>query len=187
MFGAVLLLLLSRVDLHHVLAEVEWPTIFFFVGLFVLVGGIEQIGLLDRIARRVVALTGGDLTLTALSLLWFAGVTSAIVDNIPAVATLIPLTFAVARLLFPELAGLDDGAFATHAQVAPLWWALALGACLGGNGSLVGASANVVAVGIAERRGEPIGFWGFTRVGLPFAFARLVVGHLYVLLPHLCF
>ena len=101
----VLLLLLSRVDLHPVLAEVEWPTIFFFVGLFILVGGIEKIGLLDRIAQRVVDLTEGDIALTALVLLWFAGIASAIVDNIPAVATLIPLTFAVARLSLPRTGG----------------------------------------------------------------------------------
>jgi Na+/H+ antiporter NhaD/arsenite permease-like protein len=187
MFGAVLLLLLSRVDLHRVLAEVEWPTIFFFVGLFIVVGGIEQIGLLDRIARRAVGLTGGDVALTALTLLWFAGITSALVDNIPAVATLIPLTFSVARLLFPELAGLGDAELAAHPSVTPLWWSLALGACLGGNGSLVGASANVVAVGIAERRNEPIGFWGFTRVGLPFALVSLVVASLYVWLRYLAF
>ncbi len=185
MFGAVLLLLLSRADLHGVLAEVEWPTIFFFVGLFVLVGGLEEIGLLDRIARRAVAASGGDVTLTVLAILWFAAAVSAIVDNIPAVATMIPLTFSIARLLFPELAGLDDAALAAHAEVAPLWWALALGACLGGNGSLVGASANVVAVGISERHGAPIGFWGFTRVGLPFTLATLVVASLYVWLRYL--
>ncbi len=187
MFGATLLLLLSRVDLHRVLAEVEWPTIFFFVGLFVVVGGVEEIGLLDRVARHAVSLTDGNLALTALVLLWFAGVTSAIVDNIPAVATLIPLTFSVARLLFPELADLGDAEFAVHPDVAPLWWSLALGACLGGNGSLVGASANVVAVGIAERRDEPIGFWGFTRVGLPFAIASLLAASLYVWLRYLAF
>lgn len=187
MFGATLLLLLSRVDLHDVLAEVEWPTIFFFVGLFIVVGGVEEIGLLDRIARQAVFLTDGDVALTALVLLWFAGVTSAIVDNIPAVATLIPLTFAVARLLFPDLADLDPAALAADPRVTPLWWSLALGACLGGNGSLVGASANVVAVGIAERRGEPIGFWGFTRVGLPFALASLLVASLYVWLRYFAF
>ena len=187
MFGAILLLLLSRVDLHDVLQEVEWPTIFFFVGLFVLVGGLEAIGLLDRIARRAVALTDGNVTLTVLTILWFAAIVSAIVDNIPAVATMIPLTFSVARLLFPDLAGLDDAALAAHAEVAPLWWALALGACLGGNGSLVGASANVVAVGMAERRGEPIGFWGFTRVGLPFTLVTLVVASFYVWLRYLAF
>ena len=187
MFGAILLLLLSRADLHGVLAEVEWPTIFFFVGLFVLVGGLEEIGLLDRIARRAVAVSGGDVTLTVLAILWFAAVVSAIVDNIPAVATMIPLTFSIARLLFPELSELDDAALAAHAEVAPLWWSLALGACLGGNGSLVGASANVVAVGISERRGQPIGFWGFTRVGLPFTLATLVVASLYVWLRYLAF
>jgi Na+/H+ antiporter NhaD/arsenite permease-like protein len=187
MFGAILLLLLSRVDLHDVLSEVEWPTIFFFIGLFIVVGGIEEIGLLDRIAQGAVSLTGGNVLVTALVLLWFAGITSAIVDNIPAVATLIPLTFSVSRLLFPELADLDDAALAAHASVTPLWWALALGACLGGNGSMVGASANVVAVGIAERRGDPIGFWGFTRVGFPFALVSLVVASFYVWLRYFAF
>ncbi len=187
MFGAVLLLLLSRVELHGVLAEVEWPTIFFFVSLFILVGGIEEIGLLDRIARRAVDLTGGDVVLTAIGLIWLAGIASALVDNIPAVATLIPLTFSVSRLMFPELAALDDGALATHPDVVPLWWALALGACLGGNGTLVGASANVVAVGIAERRGNRIGFWGFTRVGAPIALLTLVVASVYVWLRYLAF
>jgi Na+/H+ antiporter NhaD/arsenite permease-like protein len=119
-----------------------------------------------------------------LVLLWTAGIASAVVDNIPAVATLIPLTFAMARFLFPELAGLDDVALAAHPQVTPLWWALALGACLGGNGTLVGASANVVAVGIAERRGETIGFWGFTRIGAPFALVSLIVASLYLWLRY---
>jgi Na+/H+ antiporter NhaD/arsenite permease-like protein len=187
MFGAILLLLFSRVDLHGILADVEWSTIFFFVGLFVLVGGLEEIGLLDKIAREVTSLTGGNVTLTVMLILWFAAVSSAIVDNIPAVATMIPLTFSIARLLFPELSHLDDSAFAHHAEVVPLWWALALGACLGGNGTLVGASANVVAVGIAERRGEQIGFWGFTRVGLPFTLVTLVASSLYIWLRYLVF
>lgn len=184
MFGAVLLLLLSRIDLHGVLAEVEWPTIFFFVGLFILVGGIEEIGLLDKVASRAVRLTGGDVVLTALVLLWLAAITSAVVDNIPAVATLIPLTFAMARLMFPDLAGLDDHALAAHPDVVPLWWALAFGACLGGNGTLVGASANVVMVGIAERRGDRIGFWGFTRIGGPFTLVSLVVASAYLWLRY---
>ena len=185
MFGAILLLLLSRIDPHEVLAKVEWPTIFFFIGLFVLVGGLEEIGVLERVARRAVTLTDGNVPLTVLTILWFAAIVSAIVDNIPAVATMIPLTFSVARLLFPDLASLDDQALAVHPDVAPLWWSLALGACLGGNGSLVGASANVVAVGIAERRGESIGFWGFTRIGLPFTLVSLVFASLYVWLRYL--
>jgi Na+/H+ antiporter NhaD/arsenite permease-like protein len=185
MFGAILLLLLSRVDLHGVLAEVEWATIFFFVGLFVLVGGLEEIGLLEKIARRVTSLTDGNVVLTVLLILWFAALASSVVDNIPAVATMIPLTFAIARLLYPDLAGLSDSELAAHPDVTPLWWSLALGACLGGNGTLVGASANVVAVGIAERRNEPIGFWGFTRVGLPFTLLTLVVASVYLWLRYL--
>ena len=89
--------------------------------------------------------------------------------------------------LVPELSALGELEFATHPDVAPLWWALALGACLGGNGTLVGASANVVAVGIAERRGEPIGFWGFTRIGAPFAFGSLIVASVYLWLRYLAF
>jgi Na+/H+ antiporter NhaD/arsenite permease-like protein len=187
MFGAVLLLILSRVELHPILAEVEWPTIFFFIGLFILVGGIDQVGLLDKIARHSVSLTGGNVILTALVLLWFAGIASALVDNIPAVATLIPLAFSVARLLFPELSHLSDAEFATNPSVTPLWWALALGACLGGNGTLVGASANVVAVGIAERRDAPIGFWGFTKIGAPVALLSLLVSSLYIWLRYFAF
>lgn len=184
MFGAVALLLVSRVDPHDVLSEVEWGTIFFFIGLFIVVGGIEQTGLLERIAAAVVGLVGGNVLIAALGLIWIAGVTSAVVDNIPAVVTMIPLTFAMSRLLFPEFAGLSDLALAVQPEVTPLWWALALGACLGGNGSLVGASANVVAVGIAERRGDPIGFWGFTRIGLPIAVVSLVIASLYVWLRY---
>jgi Na+/H+ antiporter NhaD/arsenite permease-like protein len=187
MTGAVVLLLVSTVDVHDILAEIEWTTIFFFVGLFVLVGGVEATGLLDKIATRVTSLTGGDVTLTVLLILWFAAAASAVVDNIPAVATLIPLTFSIARLLFPELAGLSDAELALSPEVMPLWWALALGACLGGNGTLVGASANVVAAGIAERRNEPISFLGFTRVGLPFTLLTLVVASLYVWLRYLAF
>ncbi len=185
MFGAILLMLLSGIDFHSILGEVEWGTIFFFVGLFVLVGGLEEVGLLERIAREVTSLTDGNITLTVLLILWFAAIASAIVDNIPAVATMIPLTFSIARLLFPDLAALGDVELAAQPEVAPLWWALALGACLGGNGTLVGASANVVAVGIAERRGEHIGFWGFTRVGLPFALMTLVFASFYVWLRYL--
>jgi Na+/H+ antiporter NhaD/arsenite permease-like protein len=187
MFGAVLLLLVSRVDPHDVLAEVEWGTIFFFIGLFIVVGGIEETGLLERIAAGVVGIVGGNVLVAALGLIWFAGLISAVVDNIPAVVTMIPLTFAMARLLFPELAGLSDVELAAQPAVTPLWWALALGACLGGNGSLVGASANVVAVGIAERRGDPIGFWGFTRVGFPIMVVSLVVASVYVWLRYFVF
>lgn len=184
MFGAVLLLLVSRVDPHDILAEVEWGTIFFFIGLFIVVGGIEETGLLERIAAGVVGAVGGNVLIAAIGLIWLAGLISAVVDNIPAVVTMIPLTFAMARLLFPELAGLSDIELAANPAVTPLWWSLALGACLGGNGSLVGASANVVAVGIAERRGNAIGFWGFTRIGFPIMIVSLAIASLYVWLRY---
>jgi Na+/H+ antiporter NhaD/arsenite permease-like protein len=177
--------LLSRIDPHDVLVNVEWSTIFFFIGLFVVVGGLEHSGLIESVAERVVSVVGGNFVLATLGLLWFAGIASAIVDNIPAVATLIPLTFAVARLLFPDLAHLDAATFAVQPEVTPLWWALALGACLGGNGTLIGASANVVGVSIAERHGKHIGFWGFTRVGLPVALGSLGVATVYVWLRYL--
>ncbi len=182
--GAVFLLLLTRIDPHDILAEVEWTTIFFFIGLFIVVGGLESTGLLQLVAEKVVSAVNGDVALAAFGLLWFAGISSAFIDNIPAVATLIPLTFALSRLLFPELAGLSDADLAANPAVTPLWWALALGACLGGNGTLVGASANVVAVGIAERRGDHVGFWGFTRIGLPFALGSLFVATIYVWLRY---
>lgn len=185
LMGAVVLLVLSRIDPHDVLMNVEWSTIFFFIGLFVMVGGLEHSGLIEAVAEEVVNVVGGNVVLATFGLLWFAGVTSAIVDNIPAVATLIPLTFAVARLLFPDLAHLDAAAFAVQPEITPLWWALALGACLGGNGTLIGASANVVGVSIAERQGRHIGFWGFTRVGLPVAVGSLVVASIYVCLRYL--
>lgn len=185
LMGAVVLLLVSRIDPHDVLVNVEWSTIFFFIGLFVVVGGLEHSGLIEAVAEDVVAVVGGNIGLATFGLLWFAGVASAIVDNIPAVATLIPLTFAMARLLFPDLAHLDTAALAVQPEVMPLWWALALGACLGGNGTLIGASANVVGVSIAERQGRHIGFWGFTRVGLPVALGSLVVASVYIWLRYL--
>lgn len=183
--GAALLMLISRVNTQAVFLEIEWSTIFFFVGLFVLVGGVEQMGLLDRLASRTIDITGGNVTVTILALIWLAAALSAVVDNIPAVTTLIPLTFAVARLLFPDLAGLSDADLAQHAAVVPLWWALALGACLGGNATLIGASANVVAAGVAERHGEPISFWQFTRVGLPVTFVSLLLSTIYIWLRYL--
>lgn len=185
LMGAVVLLLLSRIDPHDVLVNVEWSTIFFFIGLFIVVGGLEHSGLIEAVAEQVVSVVGGNFALATFGLLWFAGISSAIVDNIPAVATLIPLTFAVARLLFPDLAHLDNVTFAAMPEIAPLWWALALGACLGGNGTLIGASANVVGVSIAERHGKHIGFRGFTRVGLPVALGSLVLASIYVWLRYL--
>lgn len=185
LLGAVLLLLFSRIDPHEILAEIEWSTIFFFIGLFVIVGGLEETGLISMVAGAVVSAVGGNVLVATLGLLWLAAIASAIVDNIPAVATLIPLTFAMARLLHPEYAELGNVELALHPVVTPLFWALALGACLGGNGTMVGASANVVGVSISEREHYHIGFWGFTRVGLPIAVGSLLISTLYIWLRYL--
>ena len=164
MTGAAILLLLANFghdpehQSKHVLDafnEVEWITIFFFVGLFIVVHGVDGTGLLKVLAEKMLALTGGDLNATAMVILWSSAVLSAIIDNIPFVATMIPLIKAMA----PTFGGPEG--------VMPLWWALSLGACLGGNGTLIGASANLVVAGFAERAGQPIRFMRYTLVAFP--------------------
>ncbi|MBK7543464.1 MAG: ArsB/NhaD family transporter [Candidatus Competibacteraceae bacterium] len=163
-FGAAVLLLLANFgrdpehQSKHVLDafnEVEWITIFFFVGLFIVVHGVDSTGLLKVLAEKMLALTGGNLNATAMVILWSSAVLSAIIDNIPFVATMIPLIKAMA----PTFGGPEG--------VMPLWWALSLGACLGGNGTLIGASANLVVAGFAERAGQPIRFMRYTMVAFP--------------------
>ncbi len=162
-FGAAVLLLANfgRDPEHqskHVLDafnEVEWITIFFFVGLFIVVHGVDSTGLLKVLAEKMLALTGGNLNATAMVILWSSAVLSAIIDNIPFVATMIPLIKAMA----PTFGGPEG--------LMPLWWALSLGACLGGNGTLIGASANLVVAGFAERAGQPIRFMRYTMVAFP--------------------
>jgi Na+/H+ antiporter NhaD/arsenite permease-like protein len=165
LLGAGLLIAITRVSTETALQDVEWPTLAFFMGLFVMVGGLVESGVLDALAESVAGFAGDDpLAFTAL-LLWGSGVLSGIVDNIPYVASMSPV---VAGIVGP------DG----EPQV--LWWALALGADLGGNATLIGASANVVVAGIAARNGTPIGFWQFTRYGLVVAGATLLTSTLYV-------
>jgi Na+/H+ antiporter NhaD/arsenite permease-like protein len=181
MFGAALLLLLRVYDkqaeeqahaIQHAFAEVEWVTIFFFVGLFVVVAGIEKAGALELLAQKIVTVTGGDFHLTTYTLLWVSAVLSAVVDNIPFVATMIPVIQSMGTVFTPE-------------QINTLWWSLALGACLGGNGSLVGASANLVVAGFAERAGQPIRFLPFLLMAFPLMLASIAVCHVYLWLRYL--
>src|SRR5262249_30898575 len=150
MLGAAVLLLLDNLgrtpeqqseEIHRTFTEVEWITLFFFIGLFIVVAGVEHAGLLMLLAERLLGLTGGDLELTALIVLWASAILSAVIDNIPFVATMIPLI----KSLGPAFGGGDN--------LGPLWWSLSLGACLGGNGTLIGASANLTVAGLAEREG----------------------------------
>ena len=129
-FGAAALLLISRIEPEEILSEVEWGTIFFFGGLFILVGALESIGVISILAEKLLTLTKGDLNITTLIVLWMSAILSAFLDNIPYVATMIPLV--------NEMESLSQFNF------EPVWWALSIGACLGGNGTIIGASANVV-------------------------------------------
>ncbi len=177
LFGAALLLILDNLprnieeqseNVHKSFSEVEWTTIFFFIGLFIVVYGVETVGILEILAEHVISLTGGDLGVTALTILWVSAVASAIVDNIPFVATMIPLIESMAT----DFGGTE--------QLMPLWWSLALGACLGGNGSLIGASANLIVAGFAERSGQPIRFLPFMLMAFPLMLVSIAVSTVYV-------
>jgi len=170
--GAVLLMVIANEEPEDVLLTVEWPTIFFFVGLFVLVGGLEKVGAIHAIAEGALKLTGGEMVTTAMLVLWLSAIASALVDNIPFVATMIPLIKTMG-----QLGGITN--------LEPLWWSLALGACLGGNGTLIGSSANVIVAGIAEKNGSPISFWGFMKVGFPLMILSIVISTVYVYLMYL--
>ncbi|KJS16670.1 MAG: membrane protein [Peptococcaceae bacterium BRH_c4b] len=167
--GATLLLLLTREDPEHALAAVEWPVIFFFVGLFIVVGALEHVGIIEAIAIKSLELTGGAMLPTGLLILWLSAIASAFVDNIPFVATMIPLIQDMGRL-----GGIAD--------LNPLWWSLSLGACLGGNGTLIGASANVVVAGMAEKRGIIISFISFTKVAFPMMIMSIIICTAYLAL-----
>jgi Na+/H+ antiporter NhaD/arsenite permease-like protein len=165
LLGAGLLIAITRVTTETALQDVEWGTLAFFMGLFIMVGGLVESGVLEALAQSIAGFAGGNLPAFTGVLLWGSGLLSGIVDNIPYVASMSPV---IAGIVGP------DG----EPQV--LWWALALGADLGGNATLVGASANVVVAGIAARNGTAIGFWQFTRHGLVVAGATLAVSSLYV-------
>jgi Na+/H+ antiporter NhaD/arsenite permease-like protein len=184
MAGAVLMLLLTEVDLGEILKEVEWSTLLFFVGLFVLVSALVETGIIHGLAavlleRAEHSSSGG----TAIALLWVAAIGSSLIDNIPFVAAVNPMLQNVAAdLAGPGVTGV--AALHTPAMMA-LWWSLALGACLGGNATLIGASANVVIADIAARDGHPIGFSHYLRYGVPLTLLSMVMSTVYVWLRYL--
>src|SRR3989338_5504831 len=151
--GAALLLLLTVTDPEDHLKEVEWTTIFFFVGLFILVAGLEQVGAIRLMAEKLIDMTQGNMIATAITILWGSAILSSVIDNIPFVATMIPLIYDVGSL--------------TGLPLQPLWWALTLGADIGGNLTIVGASANVVVSGMATREGHKIGFFEYLKIATP--------------------
>lgn len=164
--GATLMLLVTRQSLSESLSSIEWPTLFFFVGLFVMVGALEKTGAVQELANAIVSVTDGDRTAELLVISWVAAIVGGLVDNIPLTATMIPVV--------ADIAG-DSGDDA-------YWWALALGACFGGNMTLVAAAANVAAAGMASRAGQPIGFVQFLKVGVPVTLLSMVMvtGYLFL-------
>ncbi|MDG0792643.1 ArsB/NhaD family transporter [Cohnella ginsengisoli] len=167
--GAFLLLLLAgERKMEEAFTRVEWTTIFFFIGLFVLVSGLVETGVIAELAARAIDWTGGDLVASSMLILWLSAIASAFLDNIPFVATMIPLIQEMGRM------GVTD--------LEPLWWSLALGACLGGNGTLIGASANLIAAGLSAKEGHPIRFLAYMKIGFPLMLLSIVLcsGYIYV-------
>ncbi|HMM20727.1 MAG TPA: ArsB/NhaD family transporter [Selenomonadales bacterium] len=164
--GAMALMLLSGEEPEDILLHVEWPTIFFFTGLFVLVGGLKATGVIGKLASWSLTLTQGNVLETSLLILWVSAIASAFIDNIPFVATMIPLLQEMG-----QLSGLN---------LEPAWWALALGACLGGNGTLIGASANVIVAGIAEKNGIPLSFRQYMLIAFPLMVVSIIISHIYL-------
>jgi Na+/H+ antiporter NhaD/arsenite permease-like protein len=169
MTGATVMLFLSRQKLEDSLAGIEWPTLFFFIGLFVMVGALEETGAIDEVAQSIASLTDGNRTAELLGITWVSAVGSGLVDNIPFTAAMIPVVESL------QGDGGDDA----------YWWALALGACFGGNATLVAAAANVAAAGMASRAGRPIGFVYFAKIGLPVTLASMILATAYIAIRYL--
>jgi Na+/H+ antiporter NhaD/arsenite permease-like protein len=169
MAGATAMLLASRQPLERSLASIEWPTLFFFIGLFVLVGALEVSGAIDEVAHGIASLTGGDRSAELLGIAWASALGSGVIDNIPFTATMIPVV--------ESLQGApDDDAY---------WWALSLGACFGGNATIIAAAANVAAAGLAARAGQPIGFLYFMRIGLVTTLVSMLLVTAYISVRYL--
>ena len=172
--GGVLLSIIGKIDINNVLEKVEWPIIFFFIGLFILVGGLEEVGILGKIAKFTTSATNNVIILT-LIILVISAIFSSIIDNIPFVVAMIPILKEISHSLYPSLSGLS----LLHSSM-PLWWALAIGACFGGNGTLIGASANLVVSGLSEKTREPINFWNYIKVGFPIMIITIIISIIYL-------
>jgi Na+/H+ antiporter NhaD/arsenite permease-like protein len=168
--GAVVLMVVARENPAEILRDVEWPTLFFFIGLFMLIAGVIEIGMIEAIATALTDLTGGGLAAGSIVILWLSAALSGVVDNIPYTATMIPVVQDMS---------------APHGGSLALWWALAAGADMGGNLTIIGASANVILVSMAEREGHPIGFWTFMRYAAPVTLGSILISTAYIWLRYL--
>lgn len=173
MGGAVLLMVIADIKPREVLHLVEWPTIFFFLGLFVVVGGLEQTGVMAYLAEKVIAVTGGDLEQTVFLVLWLSAIASAFVDNIPFVATMIPM--------------LQEMGHMTGMPMESVWWALAMGACFGGNGTMIGATPNLVVANIGSLHGLRFTFIEYIKLGFPLMILSVLMAHIYLYIVYFAF
>ena len=169
--GSIILTLISKTQFEEVLQQVEWISIFFFIGLFIMVGGLVETGFIKMISSRVLEFTDGNIKLASQVILWFSGIFSGIVDNIPFVATMIPL-----------IQNLGDKL--GHNAILPVWWALSLGSCLGGNGTLIGASANIIIANFAKKSGYRISFLKFLKYSIPVTILSLALSYIYILIRY---
>ena len=168
--GATVMLLVTNQKIEDALSGIEWPTLFFFLGLFVMVGALEETGAIGEVAQGIGDLTGGDRTAELLGITWISALGSGVVDNIPFTATMIP----VVEELHADNGG-DDA----------YWWALSLGACFGGNLTLIAAAANVAAAGMASKAGQPISFMAFLRAGVPVTVVSILLATGYIAIRYL--
>ncbi|WP_088186540.1 ArsB/NhaD family transporter [Desulfosporosinus sp. FKA] len=170
--GATLLLLITKEEPEDIFLTIEWPTLFFFAGLFIIVGALNQVGVIEWVARRSIEATGGVISATTMLILWLSAIASAFIDNIPFVATMIPLIQKMG-----QIGGITN--------LKPLWWALSLGACLGGNGTLIGASANVIVAGLAEKNGVILTYKGFLKIAFPLMILSVIISTVYIFAVYL--
>src|SRR5665648_455484 len=169
--GATILLLVSNIDPAETFLEVEWSTLFFFIGLFIVIAGVEKVGIIQWLSNKIITLTKGNLTLTALSVFWVSGISCSFINNISYTISMVPVIHNIGAV--------------TSFNLNPVWWALSLGSCLGGNGTLIAAAANLVGVNILKRQGRIITFKDFFRIGLPIMLISIVLSSAYLYLRYL--
>jgi len=181
--GSMILMLICKAESDEAFMEVEWSVIFFFIGLFMMIAGLEANGVIAMLAKYLLAIGNGNLLLLCITVLWGSAILSSILDNIPFVITMVPmLKYCIGPIAVAM--GVTDAEVIQKTIAEPLWWSLALGACLGGNGTLIGASANVVTAHICERNKYPIGFMMFTKYGFLFMLCSIAICTVYVWLRY---
>lgn len=169
--GATFLLLISNIDPAETFLEVEWSTLFFFIGFFIVVAGVEKVGTIQWLSNKIVTLTRGNLTLTTMAVLWGSGISCSFINNISYTISMVPVIHTIGKV--------------TAFNLSPIWWALSLGACLGGNGTFIAAAANLVGVNILKRQGWAVTFKDFFRIGFPIMLISILLSSVYLFLRYL--